>query len=147
MSELEIVLHGTGDTATGQDQLSYVMFRKLPDRVSRLVLELFNKIWREGVMPKSWKTALFLPFSKLGKDPNKPGNYRPIASTSHMCKWMEKILVRRLNYILEQRSLITSYQNGFRKGRSTMDAVVKVSNEMSFFHDIQDERTDGDCIL
>ena len=81
-------------------------------------------------MPKRWKSALILPFSKPGKNPNNAGNYRPIALTSHLCKWMEKILVRRLNYFLEQRGLIAPYQNGFRKGRSTMDTLVKVNNEI-----------------
>ena len=81
-------------------------------------------------MPKNWKTAVILPFNKPGKDPSNAGNYRPIALTSHMCKWMEKILVRRLNYFLEQKGLMAPYQSGFRTGRSTMDAVVKVSNEI-----------------
>ena len=130
MSELEIAINGTGYTATEQDQLSYAMFRKLPDQVLSIILELFNKIWREGSMPKRWKSALILPFSKPGKNPNNAGNYRPIALTSHLCKWMEKILVRRLNYFIEQRGLIAPYQNGFRKGRSTMDTLVKVNNEI-----------------
>jgi len=93
-------------------------------------VQLFNKIWKEGKMSKSWKSALILPFNKPGKDPNNVGNYRPIALTSHLCKWMEKILVQRLNYALEHRGLLAPYQSGFRKGRSTMDAVVKVSNEI-----------------
>ena len=80
-------------------------------------------------MPKSWKSALILPFNKPGKDAANSVNYRPIA-LSHLCKWMEKILVRRLNYFLEERSLTAKYQNGFRKGRSTMDVITKVSNEI-----------------
>ncbi len=39
-----------------------------------------------------------------------------------------KIIVRRLTY-LEQRELLSPCQSGFRKGRSTTDALVKVSNE------------------
>ncbi len=101
------------------------MFQNLPEKILE-VLYLFNKIWKEGKMPKSWKSALLLPFKKSGKDPNNAGNYRPIALTSHLCKWMEKILVRRLEY----RGLFAPCQSGFRKGRSTMDAVVKVSNEI-----------------
>ena len=79
MSELEIAIHGTGYTATGQDQLSHAMFRKLPDQVLSIILELFNKIWREGFMSKRWKSAFILTFSKPGKNPNNAGNYRPIA--------------------------------------------------------------------
>ncbi len=130
MNELVMVLNGIRNTATGEDQLSYVMFQNLPEKILEVVLYLFNKIWKEGKMPKSWKSALILPFKKFGKDPNNAGNYRPIALTSHLCKWMEKILVRRLNYFLEYRGLFAPYQSGFRKGRSTMDAVVKVSNEI-----------------
>ena len=68
------------------------------------------------------ENALILPFNKPGNDANNEGNYRPIALTSHLCKWMEKILVRRLNYFLGQGGLFAPYQNDFRKGRSTMHA-------------------------
>ena len=33
MNELVIVLDGVGNTATGEDQLSYMMFKELPKRV------------------------------------------------------------------------------------------------------------------
>ena len=111
------------------DQLCYVMFRNLPEETLKVILMLFNKIWREGIMPSSWKSALILPFVKPGKDPANAGNYRPIALTSHLCKWIEKIIVNRLSYFQEQRGLVNGYQSGFRKGRSTADALIKVSNE------------------
>lgn len=96
MSELVSALDGTGNTATGEDQVSYVMFRKLPEQVLKLVLQIFNKIWEEGRIPVNWKSALILPFNKPGKDPSSVGSYRPIVLTSHLCKWMEKIVVKRL---------------------------------------------------
>lgn len=129
LHELKMALEGSGYTAPGQDRLCYAMFRQLPKEVLEIILKLFNKIWREGVMPDSWKSALILPFGKSGKDLTNAGNYRPIALTSHLCKWMEKIIVCRLTYYLEQRGLLNKYQSGFRKGRSTVDALVKVSNE------------------
>lgn len=124
MSELKIALQDTGYTAPGQDQLCYAMFRQLPVETLKLVLRLFNQIWRDGVMPRCWKRAVILPFNKPGKDPANPGNYRPIVLTSHICKWMEKIIVRRLSHILEQRGFLSNFLSGFRKGRSTMDALV-----------------------
>ncbi len=63
-------------------------------------------------MPSCWKGAVILPFNETGKDPVRPGNYRPVALTSLMCKWMEKIIVRGLSYVLEQRGLLSHFQSG-----------------------------------
>lgn len=41
---------------------------------------------------------------------------------------MEKVIVLRLSYYLEQRGMISAHQNGFCKG-STIDALVKWDNE------------------
>lgn len=78
MSEFNMALLGTGYTAPGQDQLCYAMFRQLPIESFKLVLRLFNKIWRDGIKLSHWKRAVILPFNKPGKDPTNPGNYRPI---------------------------------------------------------------------
>ena len=37
--------------------------------------------------------------------------------------------VYRLTYYLEQRGLLSKCQSGFHKGRSTVDALVKVSDD------------------
>lgn len=59
-----------------------------------------------------------------------PGNYRPIAVTSHLGKLMEKIIVGRLNYFLEYINPLKEYQTGFRRCKSTTDALIKVCNEI-----------------
>lgn len=64
--------------APGQDQLCYAMCRQLSD-VMEIIRRLFNKIWREGVLPHNCKSALILPFSKPGKNQDNAGNYRLIA--------------------------------------------------------------------
>lgn len=58
------------------------------------------------------------------------GNYRPIALTSNLCKLMEKMIVSRLNYVLESKEALATNQYGFRKGRSTLDALVKLETEI-----------------
>ncbi len=46
---------------------------------------LFNRdMEREGKLPHNGKSALILPFSKLGKAPDNAGNYRHVALTSHL---------------------------------------------------------------
>lgn len=90
MSELKIPIINTAYSSPGTDHLCYAMFRKLPDGILGKILELFNKIWDEGKLPKIWKKAIILPFVKPGKDSSNPGNYRPIALTLHLGKLMEK---------------------------------------------------------
>ncbi|XP_041926491.1 uncharacterized protein LOC121690144 [Alosa sapidissima] len=90
MSELKRALNNTAYSAPGSDNLCYVMFRKLPDNVLENILSLFNKVWNEGNLPTIWKGATILPFPKPGKDATSPGNYRPIALTSHLGKLMGK---------------------------------------------------------
>ncbi|MGL5590845.1 MAG: RNA-directed DNA polymerase, partial [Metamycoplasmataceae bacterium] len=130
LMELKRAIIGSKNSAPGQDQMSYTMFQHLPIEALNVILELFNKIWREGKVPGMWKRAIILPFLKPGKDPESPENYRPIALTSHLCKWMEKMIVQRLTYFLEKKGFINNHQCGFRKGRSTTDAMIKISNEI-----------------
>lgn len=47
MMELKRAIIGTKNSAPGQDQLSYIMFNNLPEEALKIILELFNKIWRE----------------------------------------------------------------------------------------------------
>lgn len=67
---------------------------------------------------------------KPGKDDSKPGNYRPIALTSHICKIMERIINERLTHFLESRNIITANQSGFRKVRCTMDPIICLEDKV-----------------
>lgn len=109
------------NTSPGKDRVCYVMLKHLGKRSLVKLLELFNKVWKEGKLPSEWKEAVVIPIRKLGKDPTNPMSYRPIALTSNLCKIMEKMITDRLSYELEKRGLLTSCQSGFRKGRNTMD--------------------------
>jgi len=40
------------------------------------------------------------------------------------------MIVKRMNYILEKRELLSKFQSGFRKSRSTADALVLFENEI-----------------
>lgn len=130
ITELKIALKGCANTAPGQDGLSYKMFKHLSDKMLTLVLRLYNRIWNEGIIPKAWNQAIVMPIVKPGKDPSSPGSYRPIALTSNLGKLMEKMISKRLFYELEKKEKLSKFQSGFRRGRSTMDALIKVSNEI-----------------
>lgn len=47
-----------------------------------------------------------------------------------MCKITERLIVNRLTYEIESKGLFTPYQNGFRKGRTTMDSILCIESEI-----------------
>ncbi|XDV45291.1 hypothetical protein PO909_013411, partial [Leuciscus waleckii] len=128
--ELKMALGRVKHTSPGRDDICYIMIQHLSDSSLKVVLDLFNKIWNAGKLPSSWKHGIIIPIGKPGKDKSNPINYRPIALTSNLCKLMEKMIVRRLNYILEVKGLMSPYQSGFRAGRNSMDAVLSLEADI-----------------
>ena len=57
-------------------------------------------------------------------DPLDALSYRPISISSALSKLAIKIIVKRLNRKLEQDSLLTPFQFGFREIKSTQDAHI-----------------------
>lgn len=43
---------------------------------------------------------------------------------------MERIIISRLNYVVEKKNLICSYQSGFRKERNTMHLIKCLESEI-----------------
>ena len=124
MHELKTALSKAHDTAVGPDDIHYQVLKHLPEESLCVLLDLFNQIWVSGEFPDSWRQAIVIPIPKPGKDATSPSNYRPIALTSCLCKTMERMINARLVWYLESNHLITKFQSGFRKHRSTSDQLV-----------------------
>lgn len=124
MKELDIVLEEARNSAPGDDSIPYEMIRQLPKSYKELLLRLFNKIWLDGTYPDQWKRAIIVPLLKEGKDPKLPSSYRPLSLTCCLGKIIEKMVSHRLIWYLENKSLLSESQMGFRKHRSTIDNLV-----------------------
>ena len=124
--ELESALNRSPDTSPGPDEVHYQLLKHLPKAALEKLLAIFNHIWITGDFPPSWRKATVIPIAKPGKDPFDPTNYRPIALTSCLCKTMERMINVRLVWYLESNNLLTPAQSGFRKGRCTLDHLVRL---------------------
>lgn len=127
-SELQTALHKANDTAVGPDNIHYQMLKHLPAIAIQTLLKIFNNIWITGKFPSSWSEATVIPIPKPGKDTTSPDNYRPIALTSCVCKTFERMINDRLIWYLEHNNLLSEYQSGFRKQRSTTDQLVRLES-------------------
>lgn len=88
-----------------------------------LLLKVFNKCLTEGHFPEIWKKARLVILRKGDKPLSEPSSYRPLCILDCSGKLFEKIIDNRLRAFLEENKCLDSRQFGFRKGRSTTDAV------------------------
>lgn len=126
--ELESALHsGKANTAPGPDQVTTNMLRNLPDHIGQELLCQINQIWETGQLPQDWKHSAVIPIPKPGKDKGDLANYRPISLTSCTCKVMERMVLRRIEWLLETTGAFHSVQTGFRPGLSTQESLTLIS--------------------
>ncbi|XP_077564543.1 uncharacterized protein LOC144180007 [Haemaphysalis longicornis] len=116
-------------SAAGPDRLHNRALRNLNDGAIAALTRYFNKCWREGKLPKQWKTARTVLIPKPGKPPNIE-NLRPISLTSCVGKVMEHVMRNRWNRYLEEKGLYPDAMIGFREKLSTQDAMIQLQHEI-----------------
>ena len=84
------------------------------------LLLLLTTIWNNASVPIAWLTSSISCLHKKGSKSN-PGNYRAISIMSTVSKLLPKIILQRLRDSYE--ILLMENQFGFRKNRSTTDAI------------------------
>lgn len=83
----------------------------------------FNLCISEGKFPKIWKKGRLVLLQKPGKPLDNPSAYRPICLLDGCGKLLEKLIAERLRGHLINEYAIADNQYGFRRGRSTLDAL------------------------
>ena len=100
--ELENALKECNGSSPGPDLIHYEMLKQMDGKQKEVLLDLYNNIYLSGTFPDNWKKALLIPIPKPGKDPKNPANYRPISLTNCCCKVLERMVSKRLMWILEK---------------------------------------------
>lgn len=80
----------------------------------------------DGIFPDRWKRQKLVLLPKPGKPPGDPSAYRPICLIDTVGKLLEKVILNRLTRYTEREGGLSGSQFGFRKGRSTTDAINAV---------------------
>ncbi|XP_038106605.1 uncharacterized protein LOC119766237 [Culex quinquefasciatus] len=104
----------------------------IPNQVLKLAIEenldmfrsALQKCMDTGVFPDRWKRQRLVLLPKPGKPPGDPSAYRPICLIDTAGKLLERVILNRLTIYLERG--LSDRQFGFRKGRSTVDAIKAV---------------------
>ena len=123
-----------GNTSSGPDGIHPLLLKRCANQLTYPLHVIFQRSFSEGQLPSDWKSSLVTPIFKKGSR-NDPLNYRPISTTSVCGKMFERIICEDLTSYLESNSILTSHQFGFRAGRSTMDQLLLVYDNVSKYMD------------
>lgn len=88
---------------------------------------MLNDIWNSGEIPEDWRIAKIINIYKKG-DKHDCSNYRGISILNVAYKVYSTILKRKLQPIAEK--ILLEEQCGFRRGRSTIDAIFTIKQIM-----------------
>lgn len=132
-------------TAPGMDNITQEMVRRGWDHLHERLLYLYNACLQHGAFPRAWKHGQIKALMKdRHRDRADPKSYRPICLLPVIGKLFERLLVEQLDPIMEEEASQSQY--GFRKGRSTEDAItalfdhvsgVREKHAMAIFYDFE----------
>lgn len=95
-----------------------------------LLLELFNKCWKQEKIPETWRSSLTVPIPKAG-DKTQFNNYRGISISPVMLKLYTALIKNRLSDLFEAQNLLMNEQAGFRPHRECMDQIYSLDEVLT----------------
>lgn len=124
--EIERVIKGIRKESTpGQDGVEYAMIKGISYEYIEIIRKIFNIIGKIGICPEDWKEYQVFFIDKQDKE-----SVRPIALLSCFGKLYERVVGERLNFWAEKHKIMDQEQYGFRKGRSCLDNLIRITTSI-----------------
>lgn len=134
MAELEIALQRMkSNGAPGEDGITGEVLKLLALECGYKAkyLEVYNECLKTSSIPQEWKDANVILIPKGGGyDSAEAKAWRPISLTSNMAKLLERLIIQRLTFHLENSGCLAINQHAYRKGTSTTTAIHQMVSQI-----------------
>ena len=114
-------------TKSSLDEIPVNIFKQICPFLITPLVKIINLCFKNSIFPDCLKIGRVIQIFKSGNKTD-PSNYRPISTLPYISKIFEMCLSVRLVDYFEKFSLLTEFQFGFRRKRSTADAVLQYCN-------------------
>ena len=130
--------------ASGPDGIPPWFLKEYAAEIGPMLAAIYQASVDSGRVPSKWKHANVCSVYKNGGKSN-PANYRPISLTCIASKVLEHIIHSHIMKHLEQYSILTDVQHGFRAKRSTGTQLILTIHDMA--KTIQDNKSVHAAVL
>ena len=90
--------------------------------------DLFNKCLEMNQIPSNWRSSIIKLLYKGNGDTQSPDSYRGIALSNAITKLYTKLITNRMTKEIDH--YIPDEQYGFRRGRSTLQAIANLHSDI-----------------
>ena len=129
---MEDLLHGVkalkNNKAARLDDMLCEQIKHFGEATLRWLLQMMNSILKTQKLPKLWRKSKVIAILKPEKDSTLPKSYRPISLLCHTYKLFERMILNRLNPLIE--TMIIDQQAGFRPGKSTTGQILNLTQHI-----------------
>ena len=101
------------------------LLHELANQVYLPLSKIFEASLKSNKIPEQWKIARVSAIHKKGNR-KLVSNYRPVSKTSIVCRVLETIIRNSMVEFMVSNNLLSDYQFGFVKGRSTTLQLLNV---------------------
>ena len=111
----------------GLEYFSTKLVKDAAPAISDILAHIINRCITTSDIPTERKTARITPLYKEGnmEDPN---NYRPISVLPFISKILEKITFKELQQHTDNLNILTRFQAGFRREKSTSSMLISLTD-------------------
>ena len=135
--EVKNIIRSLKNSSAGHDEFPTFVGKLCVDSYIEPLTFLINYSLKTGVFPSELKLARMVPIFKAG-DSSALTNYRPISVLTFFAKVFEKIVYNKLLNFISDNNILYDHQYGFRKGRSTQQAIITLVDKVTKSQDIGD---------
>ena len=126
----KIIKEMKNSDAVGIDGIQLKHIKGSVQNCSIMMTYLVNCIIKTNKWPTKMKIQVIRPIYKNGVK-NNMDNYRPISILPVLNKLTEKFFANQLQDFLQINKIISEEQFGFQRGKGTVDALMKLNEEVS----------------
>ena len=111
--------------STGVDNIPAKALKLAASIIAPSLTWIFNLSIRTGIYVNEWKKVRVVPIYKSNYR-QRCGNYRPISILPVVSKILERSVFSQIYKFLNDNSLLSKYQSGFRTKNSTLTALLQM---------------------